>query len=305
MFNRMYRATVGMKSLRRFIKKFLRKRYSSVNNNHPNLDLYIIYRFLMGLYEDFEAKRKIFDTICIQTYVGCNYNCPFCPANKPKLNLYGGALQGAKMEMGLYKFIVGQLSELKFRGRISLAAMNEPLMDERIVELVSLIRKKCPLSFIFIQTNGSLLNKDLAIELVKAGIDEIYVNDYTKNSVILDRLLGILSDRKDERHFTFEKRSFKEKLSNRAGNIQLYDCLRESIKLPCVKPFRQMFITYNGQTILCCQDWQFTQIMGDSSKERLLDIWFNGNYRRIRQDLKDSNRANNSLCAKCDFSGLW
>ena len=209
------------------------------------------------------------------------------------------------MKTELYEFIAGQLSELKFKGRVSLCAMNEPLMDDRMAELVRLMREKCPLSFIFIQTNGLLLNKELAIKLIEAGIDEIYINDYTENSVILKRLAGILSDMKYRRYFTFEKRSSKERLSNRAGNVQLYDCPEEPVKLPCVKPFRQIFIGYDGRVILCCQDWQFTQIMGDSSKEPLMDIWLNGNYRKIRRELINSIRSGNHLCAKCDFSGLW
>lgn len=305
MLNQIYKGTIKRKCLRRFIKRFFRKRYESINKDYIDVKLKLALYALMCHYRDFDPHKKNFDTISIQTKIGCNYSCLFCPANKSGLNLYGGAKEGTGMDIGLFKNIIEQLSELDFKGRISPDLMNEPLLDKRLPELIFLTRKKCPKAFLFIQTNGSLLDEKLAIELIEAGIDEIYVNDYTKDSLILNRLAKISLDKRYKARITLEKRSFNEGLSNRAGNINLYPYLKRPIKLPCVKPFRQMSIAYDGRAILCCQDWQFMQVMGDAKKEALLDIWTNEIYEKVRDNLKKFNRINNTLCAKCDFSGLW
>jgi len=305
MLNRIFKITIAQKNIRRFIRRFFRTRYESISNTHFDIKPILAHRVLMSLYRNFDAKKKIFGTISIQTQTGCNYNCPFCPANKPGLNLYGGAAPGAKMDFNLFKSIIDQLSKLAFKGRISPDAMNEPLIDERLTDLVSIIKRKCPHAFLFIQTNGSLLNKKLIVELIKAGINEIYVNDYTEGEAILSRLANMSLDKRYRIHITLERRSFTERLSNRAGNIKLSRELAEPLKIPCVKPFRQINITYDGRAILCCQDWQFTQVLGDAKRETLLDIWTNEFYDKIRNELKNYNRANNLLCAKCDFSGLW
>lgn len=306
MFNRIFKIIIKIKNTRRFIRRFLRTRYESVNEGHFNIKLVVAHKLLSCfLYRNFNARRKIFDAIQIQTHTGCNYNCPFCPANKPGLNLYGGASNGAKMDLDLFKHLIDQLSELGFKGRVSPYLMNEPTIDERLPELVYIIRKKCPRAFLFIQTNGSLLDENLTRELIKAGIDEIYINDYREDDLIEDRIANMFLGKKYRIHITLEKRSFNEKLSNRAGNAYSSGIFKEPLRIPCIKPFNQIYITYNGLAILCCQDWQFKQVMGDAKRETLLDIWRNEKYEKYRTKLRSYNRASNYLCAKCDYGGLW
>jgi MoaA/NifB/PqqE/SkfB family radical SAM enzyme len=283
----------------------MRTRYDSVRQNNFDITLSFAYHVVMNIYRHFDAKKNLFDTISIQTQTGCNYSCPTCPANKRGLRLYGGAAQGTKMDIVLFKNIIEQLSEVGFRGRISPYLMNEPLMDARLGDFVSIIKKKCPQAFVFIQTNGSLLNKKLIMDLINAGVDELYVNDYREDHAIVNLLNTMPLDKKYRNHITVEKRFLNENLSNRAGNVSFSYTLEEPLAIPCVKPFRQLCITYDGHAILCCQDWQFTQIVGDVTKETLLDIWTNEMYESIRHNLKNRNRFNNALCVQCDFSGLW
>lgn len=306
MINRIFKITIKRKNMRRFIRRFVRARYESVSEGRLDIKLAVAHKLLSRfLYRNFNARRKIFDAIQIQTNVGCNYSCPFCPANKPGLNLYGGAPNGAKMDLALFKHIIAQLSELRFSGGITPFLMNEPLLDKGLPELIYIIREKCPQAFLFIQTNGSLLDENLARELIKAGIDEIYVNDYREDDLIEDRIANMSLGKKYRIHITLEKRSFNEKLSNRAGNAYSSSIFKEPLRIPCIKPFNQMYITYNGLAILCDQDWQFEQVMGDAKSETLLDIWANEKYEKYRANLRNHNRANNYLCAKCDYGGLW
>lgn len=305
MFNRVSLATLKRKRMRRSMRRFLRARYESVDMRHLDAGMIFAHRVLKGLYRSFDPGNKCFDVVSIQTKTGCNYSCPFCPGNKPGRGLYGGAPPGAEMDPAILKDIAGQLSRSGFRGRISPDLLNEPLMDERLVEFVSILKRGCPRAFLFIQTNGSLLDRSLIMELIDAGMDEIYVNDYTEGHVVLDRLASMPLGKGYRAHITPEGRSFKERLSNRAGNVGIYPVPGEPLRIPCIKPFRQISIAYDGKAILCCQDWQFSQVMGDLSGETLLGIWAGEKYVRVRNGLLNSDRANNALCARCDFSGLW
>lgn len=305
MLNRIFKNTVRMKYARCSVRKFFRKNYDIASADSLNMELKITHYILMNLYKSSGVKRRIFNAIQIQTYAGCNLSCPFCPANKPGVNLYGGALPGEKIDFALFKNIANQLSALKFKGRITLSLMNEPLIDERLPDLTSLVRGKCPDAFLHISTNGSLLNEKLAIELIKAGIDEMYVNDYTNDNLVLKRLSGMSLSKKYKSHITAEKRSLTEILTNRAGNVKIYPSLQEPLRIPCVRPFGQMFVAFDGRVIQCCQDWEFTQIMGDTKKETLLDIWNNETYCKLRNKLRNFDRAGNCLCSKCNFGGLW
>lgn len=297
--------TVRLKSLRRFARRFFRNRFESLSYKRLNLSTRFLHLVQSHVYNSYKNRAKLFDIISIQTITGCNYSCPFCPANRNDLNLYGGAASKSLMDISLYKKIMKELSGLSFNGRISPYYLNESLLDERLPDLVAMARAACPQSFIFIQTNGSLMDEKLFKELVKAGINEVYVNDYTKNSVVINRIQKFSLEKNENLRLTFEKRSFDERLSNRSGNVKHYVISAQPLRIPCVKPFRQIFIGYDGKVCLCCNDWQFEKVMGEAKKQSLVEIWNTEQYKTLRRQLAQSDRSGNSLCSKCDFSGLW
>jgi hypothetical protein len=61
-----------------------------------------------------------------------------------------------------------------------------------------------------------------------------------------------------------------------------------------------MYINYLGQAVLCCNDWRFEVVMGDTATATLRDIWTNARYQMYRQHLQQKNRAL-TLCATCDY----
>jgi hypothetical protein len=89
-------------------------------------------------------------------------------------------------------------------------------------------------------------------------------------------------------------------MTNRAGNVPASRHLDAPLALGCPRPFQQMYINYLGQAVLCCNDWRFDVIMGDTATATLRDIWTNANYQMYRQHLQQKNRAL-TLCATCDY----
>lgn len=84
-------------------------------------------------YRNSDHSSRLFTAVGIQSQTGCNYSCPFCPQNKEGIKLPKGT-----MEMELYEKIIAELSGLDFSGLIRFGSTDEPLLDQRLVELVSI-----------------------------------------------------------------------------------------------------------------------------------------------------------------------
>jgi len=268
----------------------------------------------------------LFSRIQIQTVSWCNRSCAFCPSGKfpvPK----------TFMALEVYHRIIDHLHDLDFSGRISPYLMNESLLDKRLPELIAYAREGCPDSWIAINTNGDALSESLLARLFDAGLNCLDVNAYDNtaqydayvalaervaarrdditlttgysdpsfNNLTLPRSMRILHCRDMS---TWETR-FRDKVStpdltNRSGNIPQARRLTAPLPLGCERPFQQMYINYRGEAVLCCNDWRFEVVMGDTATSSLWDIWTNARYQTYRQHLQRKNRAL-PLCDTCDY----
>jgi hypothetical protein len=278
--------------------------------------------------DDSEAAdaTPLFTRIQIQTVSWCNRSCAFCPSGKfpvPK----------TFMAREVYQRLLDQLHDLQFAGRISPYLMNESLLDRRLPELIADTRERCPDSWIAINTNGDALSERLLERLYDAGLncldvnayddtaqyktylalaqrfaarrDDITVNtgylDPTFNQLDLPRSTKILHCRDmSDWEGRFRAKLATPHLTNRSGNVPESRQLAAPLALGCERPFQQMYINYHGEAVLCCNDWRFEVIMGDTATSTLQEIWYNTKYRAYRRHLQRQNRAM-PLCTTCDY----
>ena len=278
--------------------------------------------------EDREASdTPLFSRIQIQTASWCNRSCAFCPSGKfpvPK----------TFMALEIYHRIIDQLHDLSFAGRISPYLMNESLLDKRLPDLIRYTRQQCPQSWIAINTNGDALSERLLDRLFDAGLNCLDINAYDDTAqfetyrALAQRVgarradiictTGYLDpnfnnegglDRSAKRlhcrDMSFWEPQFKSEdntphLTNRAGNVPGARALTEPLALGCPRPFEQMYINYLGEAVLCCNDWRFEVVMGDTATATLDEIWTNPKYRAYRSHLQRQSRAM-PLCATCDY----
>jgi MoaA/NifB/PqqE/SkfB family radical SAM enzyme len=275
---------------------------------------------------DTAGATPLFTRIQIQTASWCNRSCAFCPSGKfpvPK----------TFMALEVYHRLIDQLHDLQFAGRISPYLMNESLLDKRLPELIAYTRERCPESWIAINTNGDALSEPLIERLYDAGLNCMDVNAYddtaqyeafvalaqrvvtrrhditcttgyldpTFNQLDLSRSTKILHCRDmsgwEQR---FRTKLATPHLTNRSGNVPDSRRLTAPLALGCERPFQQMYINYRGEAVLCCNDWRFEVIMGDTATTHLQDIWQNDRYQTYRCNLQRQNRAM-PLCATCDY----
>jgi len=268
----------------------------------------------------------LFTRIQIQTVSWCNRSCTFCPSGKfPVDKVF--------MPVEVYHRVINQLQAVNYAGRVSPYLMNESLLDKRLPDLIAYTRAHCPESWIAINTNGDALSEKLLDRLFDAGLNSLDVNAYdspAQHADHVDLATRFTSRRGDImlrtgysnpffqgenipcstkllncRDMSFWEPRFLAKLGtpdlqNRSGNIPGARQVTEPLPLGCERPFQQMYVNYRGEAVLCCNDWRFEVIMGDTAQATLAEIWMSDKYQMYRRNLQQKNRAM-SLCNTCDY----
>ena len=83
------------------------------------------------------------------------------------------------IDSNLVDKILGELKEIDYCGRISFFNNNEPFLDRRIFEFVKKARDLLPKSYLELKSNGKGLKMKKILEIFNAGLDTLYINDYT------------------------------------------------------------------------------------------------------------------------------
>ena len=76
----------------------------------------------------------------------------------------------------------------------------------------------------------------------------------------------------------------------------------EPMHLFCTIPFNIMTVGFDGRVLLCCQDWQFQEIVGDLRENTLVEVWDSPKFNEVRAMLLQMKR-DKFLCSKCDYVG--
>lgn len=67
----------------------------------------------------------------------------------------------------------------------------------------------------------------------------------------------------------------------------------------CPHPFYSMAVNSNGLVSVCCMDWSLDAVIGDVSKESLVDIWKGEKLRNFRILHLNGERKKIKICADC------
>lgn len=231
------------------------------------------------------------------------------------------------MPQALFDKIVDNLGRLNFAGRVSPYLHAEPLLENRLPDMISLIREACPRCYIMINSNGDLLNQDNLLALFKAGLNCLTINCYdspaqfkarvdfvarlSRRYGIFDLQLDILVDEEyalhpPDYHFVIVRNcphySIDSKfLTSRARSVK-GKIVHEQLPLnrSCARPFNQMYINYQGEAIICSEDWLGQAVMGNVNEASLEEIWYGTEYERYRSFLRRCDRSL-PVCSVCDF----
>lgn len=224
----------------------------------------------------------------IKTFTYCNRTCWFCPnARMPERQDKAG---NRYMDEGLYLRILGDLASVDYDGQIQFGRYNEPLADRIILTRIAQAREKLPAAFLYTHTNGDYLRrrrgKDYLRELAAAGLNLVALQTYLGNDERYDEAaalarqtqqleeLGLVRTRALEstpgrRHFyetnalelyglalTIDARNFdavgSDAIGTDRGGLVSVNVAPEPRQAPCLLPFMNVYIDWNGNTVPCC-----------------------------------------------------
>ena len=110
-------------------------------------------KYIDYFYSQKETPHPV--VVNLETVNRCNSTCEFCTAN-----INAEKRPYMKIDENLYYSIIDQLRDWGYKGHLTLYGNNEPWLDKRIVEFHKYARKQLPEAFIFMSTNGLLLDVD-------------------------------------------------------------------------------------------------------------------------------------------------
>ncbi len=232
----------------------------------------------------------------------CNRTCVFCPRVDPKT--YPN--QNLHMDIELASEISKQLLEVGFDGIVNISGTGEATLTKHLPLIVKKFGDKK--IHIEIVTNGDFLKPKLISDLYSAGLKQLVVSMYDGPEQIeyfnnLFDECGI-----DEDLYTLRDRWYDEEedygliYTNRAGSMG--EKLLSPHERPCYYPHYALYIDYNGDILLCCQDmYNRTVIFGNVLEKKLVDIWVDKKLNDFRKKLVKGERII-SPCNNCTANGM-
>ena len=238
--------------------------------------------------------------VILETINRCNSTCEFCTANK-----HAEKRPYKRMEDELFYSIIDQLHDWNYKGHLTMYGNNEPWLDTRIVEFHKYAREKLPDSYIFMSTNGLLLDVD-KVKAIVPYVNQLIINNYCLDMKLHDNLKEIWDYVKANPEefknvdILIQMRYIKAVLTNRAGSAPNKQATEKVIKETCLMPYTDMWITPDGRLgICCCDNFEVTEL-ANLNEVSLPEAWNTVKYQQLRDLVKDG-RQNYPFCKHCDF----
>lgn len=237
----------------------------------------------------------------------CNRACVFCPRVDP--SIYPN--QHLHMPVTLARKIGAELRALRYQGAVVLCGFGEPLLHPEVIDVVRALAmddhggSKIRVEVV---TNGDRLTAPLVRDLIAAGLgyfvvsaydgpeqiekfDAIFADAGCTDYVVRDRWYGADSD-------------FGLKLTNRAGTVTIgqqidVDNLRSH---PCMYLTYMIQVDWNGDILLCPQDWHKRVRFGSVAHQSLVEVWTSAAMHKRRKRLL-RGRNGMSPCDTCNADG--
>lgn len=260
----------------------------------------------------------LFEAVFFEVITKCNSRCSFCAAS-----LGNDPRELKTMPFDLFRKVIAEMAEMNFTGRVAFHVNNDPLCFNGLEKFVAHARRSLPGCRLQIMTNGIALSPRRGRRLLECGVDEMVVDFYRRRPG--EKLYPNLVRFRDQvipemypvrrgkvHHTTDGSRSFRfdihyrrmtEVRWNRGGSAPNKTAAHRAAGF-CQFPFTQFNITTDGRVSKCCADFRFADVMGDVSRQGVMDVWNSAAFRAARGRLWAGDRQALAICRECDFFGV-
>ena len=284
---------------------------------------------------DFEGRTKLETVIPLFTpYLVfldpsdiCNAKCSWCPTGS------GEALKYKKpqiMDFDLYQKIIDDLCDMPEQIKtLRLYAHGEPLLNPKFPEMVLYAKESGRFGQVDTTTNGSLLRPTLNNQIIKAGLDKVFVSvpavytpAYVKNvkhfydnsrdkCQVYVKTIG--DNMNEEARVRFWKdfgdisdRIFIEHLINCWPNfgsaedpaVGIYGNEITDVSI-CAYLFYSLAINSDGSVSACFLDYPHKMILGNLNNESFKSIWNGQQLKDLRIMHLKGERHKHPFCSNC------
>ena len=231
----------------------------------------------------------------------------------------------------VYLDLIDQLAEINFSGELTYSRYNEPLSQrELILKRIRQARAKLPNAILRSNTNGDYIKRDFIEELIDAGLDQLWIQQYLGNNEKynhekmrdraekkikkLDLPATILTDIEgcrleyDVSHrgttIHIRSRNFELDGSSRGDTV---DIAKDYVRTQrCLQVSENMYIDYNGSVTVCCAmrsdvPGHESGVMGHISDGKLWDIYMSEKYKPWREHHAEDG-PKEGFCRSCKDS---
>lgn len=268
----------------------------------------------------------------IETTNVCNLKCPMCPRTI-MLDKKEFSSQGY-MTREEYKNIIDQAVKYGVKS-IKLNYLGEPLLHKDVVWQVKYAKEQGVLD-VMMNSNGSLLTPEIGEELLKAGLDKLFISfdsispdiyetqrKGTNIGTVINNVYAFAKLRNKSYPNTHIRLSMvmyetPEYMAQFEGLQTMWKNLVDAVGygfyiehdansqefdkvegFHCEQLFQRMFLKYNGNVTVCCFDEKDEITVGNWREEDLKDVWKNDKYKKMRETHISGNYCDVSLCRRC------
>ena len=233
----------------------------------------------------------------------CNRSCVFCPRNDksvyPNRNLHMSATTMRNISDGL--------NQINYSGRLTFSGFGEPMLHENIFELIRISKQIETIERVQLITNGDKLSRSLIEQLYDNGVDRLEINMYDgpgQQQKFEQMLQDVSADRYYLRHhYKAPEQNYGLILNNRAGSVDVGERIKSPVMSRCNLPFYKLMIDWNGDVLLCCQDWKrVSDIKLNVNHMTIQEIWLNEQFEKYRERLSNNDRKLKP-CNTCNING--
>ena len=233
----------------------------------------------------------------------CNLRCSFCPRSTfyPNRNL--------NMSLDMARFIRKELDEawrVGWRGRVSMTGRGEPTLHPQFDELTEIFARDRKYHLL-LTTNGKRLDRYIE-DGTADKYDRIVRNIYEAQQDDANILKKKYQEYKNvevywkpdiEGETTWEN-YFYEGMSrgftNRAGSFE-----GTTTKGWCDRPWNKMFIDWNGDYKLCCEDWKHDIVMGNIQTENIHQYYTKNKKLNMFREKLTKGLRDIAPCNECSY----
>ena len=242
---------------------------------------------------------QLFKYLDLETSSVCNRKCVTCIRNShPDRDKTASFFAETLLSLDIIKEALDQGEEMGFTGGVCLSHYNEPLMDDRIVDIAKLVRSYNQFHPIFLNTNGDFMTPELAQGL-DGALDHIIVSLYMDSMSKRherDRWITSLFSRTRVDACTMSDHI----PTHFSPKFDVESLARKHRGRTCTEAKIRVVINHRRQYLLCCDDVVGNFNLGTFPEISIAEYWYGEHHMKLVQNLERAGgRLLHNYCASC------